>query len=144
MKHLFSESAIWQTTSEFVAPDGKISHAEGKSVIIISKTEITNKSWADVDGIRRVNNYKITPVSQSEFISESLNPELGKQTGMFNLDRSTLYSKFRIEDTSLNGYELIRREGNICYAQGALYENDILINTWRAKMTKVDHNAQVK
>jgi len=55
MKHFPSESAIWQTISEFVAPNGEISNA--------------------------------------------------------------------------NGYEIIRQEGDICYAQGELYDNNKLINT---------------
>lgn len=138
MKHLFSKSVIWETTSEFVAPDGEISYAKGKSVISVGEMEITNKSWADIGGIRRVNNYKITPVTPSEFISESVNPELGKQTGIFNIERNTVFSKFRIEGTTLNGYEIIRREDTICYAQGALYDGDILVNTWTATMCKVE------
>jgi hypothetical protein len=137
MKHLFSESAIWKTTSEFVTPNGEISTAKGQSVISVGETEITNESWADVGGIRRMNNYKTTRVSGSEFTSESLNPELGKQTGIFNIDRNTLFSKFRIEETSLNGYEIIRREYDICYAPGALYDGDALVNTWTATMIKL-------
>lgn len=136
MKHLFSESAAWYTTSEFVTPDGKISCAKGKTIISVTEMEITNESWAELDGLRRANHYKITPVSQTRFDSESLNPELGKQIGLFSLDRNTLFSKFRIENTTLNGYEIIRREDDICYAQGALYDNDELINTWTAIMNK--------
>lgn len=136
MKHFLSESAIWQTISEFVAPNGEISNAEGESVISVFETEIINESWAQVCNVKRVNDYKITPVSLTEFSYESLNPELGKQTGMFNIDRNTVFSRFKIEATSLNGYEIIRREGDICYAQGALYDNDGLINTWNATLTK--------
>jgi hypothetical protein len=54
----------------------------------------------------------------------------------FSLDRNTLFSKFGIENTTLNGYEIIRREDDICYAQGALYDNDELINAWTAIMKK--------
>nr|WP_320059370.1 hypothetical protein [uncultured Bacteroides sp.] len=136
MKHLLSESATWQTISEFVTPDGKISHAEGESVISISETEIVNESWAQLDGVRRMNNYKITPISSLEFVSESINPELGKQSGKFNVDRNYLFSKFKIEGTTLNGYEIIRREEDTCYAYGALYDSDLLINTWTATMNK--------
>ncbi|MDH6342146.1 hypothetical protein M2480_000525 [Parabacteroides sp. PFB2-12] len=136
MKHLFSESAIWETTSEFVASDGTISHAKGESVISVSEQEIVNESWAQLDEVRRVNNYKIVPVSSSMLLSESLNPELGKQTGVFHIDRNTVFSKFKIEESSLNGFEIIRREENTCYAQGALYDNDTLINSWTAIMNK--------
>ncbi len=137
MKHLFSESATWQTTSEFVSPDGNISSAKGESVISVGQMEITNDSWAELGGVKRTNNYKITPLSQTEFTSESLNPELGKQIGLFHIDRNCIFSKFRIEGTALNGYEIIRREENLCHAQGALYDDDRLINTWTAVMKKM-------
>ncbi|MDR2040229.1 MAG: hypothetical protein LBQ60_20100 [Bacteroidales bacterium] len=136
MKHFLSESAIWKTSSEFVAPDGKISFAEGESVISIHGTEITNESWVQLESIKRSNHYKITRVSPSELIFESFNPELGKQTGIFNIDRNTVFSKFKIEETSLNGFEIIRREADTCYTQGALYDNDSLVNTWSAVMNK--------
>lgn len=137
MKHLFTESAVWETTSEFVSPEGKISHAKGESIISVNETEITNKSWVELDKIKRVNNYKITPVSPFKLTSESLNPELGKQTGIFNIDRNTIFSKFKIENTTLNGYEIIHRQGDTCLVHGALYDNDTLINTWSANMNKI-------
>lgn len=136
MKHFLSETAVWQTTSEFVTSDGTTSHARGKSVVTVSETEIINESWAQMGEVKRINNYKITPVSPNELIFESLNPELGKQTGIFNIDRNTVFSKFKIEGSSLNGFEIIRREENTCYAQGALYDNDTLINSWTAIMNK--------
>jgi len=134
MKHFLSESATWQTISEFVTPDGKISHAKGESMISVSDMEIKNKSWAQLNGIKRTNDYKIISISPLEYIYESLNPELGKQIGKFNIDRNTLFSKFKIEGTTINGYEVIRREKDVCYAQGALYDDDSLINTWTATM----------
>ncbi len=138
MKHLFSESALWKTTAEFVAPDGTISRAEGESLISIRGTEIINESWVQLGELRRTNNYKITPVSATEFNSESLNMELGKQIGVFNIDRSTIYSKFEIEGSAFGGYEIICREGDICYVQGALYDGNTLINTWSATMHNVE------
>lgn len=136
MKHFLSESAVWQTTSEFVSPNGEISNAKGESVISISKTELTNESWAQIGDVKRINNYKIIPVSPTEFSYKSLNPELGKQTGVFNIDRNTVFSKFKVEATSLNGYEIIRRENDVCYAQGALYDGYKLVNTWNAILIK--------
>lgn len=137
MKHFLSESTVWQSSSEFVTPDGQIAYAKGESVISVNEKEIINESWVQMGSIKRINNYKITPLSQYEFAFESLNPELGKQTGIFNVDRNTLFSKFKIEGTSLNGYEIINREEGVCYAQGALYKNDSLINTWNATMKKI-------
>ena len=107
-----------------------------ESVISVFETGIVNESWAQIGDVKRINNYKITSVSLTGFSYESLNPELGKQTGVFNIDRNTVFSRFNIEETSLNGYEIIRREGNICYAQGALYDNNKLVNTWNAILTK--------
>lgn len=139
MKHLFSESATWETTSEFVNPQGEISYAQGQSTITVKENEITNSSWAQLGEVKRVNNYRITPVSASKMVSESLNPELGKQTGIFHIDRNRVFSKFTIEGTTLNGFEIIRREYDTCYAEGALYDKDELINTWTATMIKINH-----
>ena len=122
--------------SEFVTPDGEITRAKGESVISVGGGVITNESMVKFSDMVRTNNYRITSVSPFQYMSESINPELGKQTGIFNLDRNTLFSKFWIEDTSLNGYEIIRRECNVCCAQGALYDDDVLINTWTATMRK--------
>ncbi len=136
MKHLFSESAVWKTTAEFVTPDGAISRAGGESVVSVGETEIINESWVQLGEVLRTNSYRIVPVSASELHSESLNPELGRQIGVFNIDRSTIFSRFRIENTPLGGYEIIRREGDVCYAQGALYDGDTLVNTWSATMRR--------
>lgn len=136
MLHFLSESAIWQTTSEFITPDGNISYAEGESAVSVSETIITNESWVQIDDVIRRNNYKITPVSSTEFSYESLNLELGKQTGVFNINRNTVFSKFKVENTFLNGFEIIRKEDDVCYAKGALYDNDKLINTWNATLKK--------
>lgn len=137
MKHLFSESAVWKTISEFVSPDGKITHAEGESVISVQETVIMNESWAILNNTKRVNNYRITSISPYEFIFDSSNPELGKQTGVFHIDRDRVFSKFKIVETTLNGFEIVRRENDVCFVQGALYDNDTLINTWSATMHKI-------
>lgn len=136
MRHFLSESAVWQTTSEFVTPSGEVSNAEGESVISIFESEISNESWAQIGDIKRMNNYKITYVSPTELSYQSLNPELGRQTGVFFINGNTLFSKFKVEATLLNGYEIIRREGDACYAQGALYDDDKLINIWNATLNK--------
>lgn len=77
---------------------------------------------------------KITVITDNEYLFESLNPELGIQKGIFNIDRNLIYSKFVIEGTDLNGFEIIKRVENTCYANGALYDGQKLINTWNAIM----------
>jgi len=136
--HLLSETAKWKTESEFVSPDGIISKATGESYIIVKKQEIRNDSWAVFGGMKRVNNYKIRIVSNYEYHFESLNPELGIQKGIFNVDRNLIYSKFTIEGTNLNGFEIIKRLDDICYANGSLYDGEKLINTWNAVMNKIE------
>jgi len=136
MKHFLSESAVWQTSSEFVSPEGKASFAEGQSGITISEAKNSNKSRMQIRDIKRMNHYKITPISPTELIYESFNPEPGKQMGVYNIAGNTIFSKFKVSETSLDGYEIIRREENICYAQSALYNNDRRINTWTAILIK--------
>ena len=136
MKHLLSESASWSTTSEFVTSEGHVSEATGRSAITIQEKEIINTSWVQLGKVKRENNYKIISISDTKYHYESINPELGNQIGVFIADRNILYSKFKIEDSSLNGFEIIRREGDTCFAYGALYDNDNPINTWTAIMVK--------
>ncbi len=134
--HLLSETAVWKTESEFILPDGKISRAIGETSIIVQENEIKNNSWVSFGESKRINNYSITVVSKNELLFESLNPELGIQKGKFNIDRNTIYSKFIVENTNLNGFEIIKREDNLCFANGALYDADDLINTWNAILIK--------
>lgn len=51
MKHLFSESSVWKRIFEFVSPDGRISPAQGESVISVHETGIRNESWAEQEGL---------------------------------------------------------------------------------------------
>lgn len=135
--HLFSESARWITSSEFVDREGNITLAEGESVIEIQEDHIHNTSWVQMGALTRENNYRITPVSANHFFYRSTNPELGIQQGTFDIDRNVIYSRFTIAGTHINGYEIITFEKDYCHVQGALYESDLLINTWRATMRKV-------
>jgi len=135
--HLLSESAIWQTESEFVLPDGKISKASGETSIVVLENEIENKSWASFGEFKRINNYSIKVLSKNELAFESVNPDLGIQKGKIYVDRNILYSKFIIENTNLNGFEIIKRENNLCLANGALYDGDNIINSWNAILTKL-------
>lgn len=134
--HLLSETALWKTESEFVSTDGTISPSAGETSICIEGDTIYNKSWVAMDGAKRENNYTIFVVSPCQYNFESLNPELGTQKGTFHLDRNTIFSKFIIEATKLNGFEIISRNGNTCLTRGALYDGDKLINTWKATMKK--------
>lgn len=138
MKHFLSESALWYSESEFVDPQGNITKTSGESKITVSENEIINESWAEMDSHRRVNNYRILPVSNTEYHSESLNPELGIQVGQFNADRNVIYSRFGIEGTELNGFEVIICENNECRAFGSLYNANQLVNTWQAILVKQD------
>lgn len=134
--HLFSTSARWITSAEFVDRDGNITRAEGESVVEIEEDHIHNTSWVQLGGLTRENNYRITPVSGTHFFYRSTNPELGIQQGTFDIDRNVIYSRFTIAGTRINGYEIITCEADGCHTQGALYESDLLINTWRATMRK--------
>nr|WP_320000151.1 hypothetical protein [uncultured Draconibacterium sp.] len=134
--HLLSESAVWNSMSEFISSDGTTTKAIGETSIVINENEIINNSWASLGESKRINNYRIKTISKKELLFESLNPELGKQKGKFNIDRNTIYSKFIIENTNLNGFEIIRRENDLCYVNGVLYDGEKLINTWNAKLSK--------
>jgi hypothetical protein len=134
--HLLSETATWKTQSEFVTPEGEINQGIGETRITIMDEIILNDSWVEQGDSKIENNYKIRKVSPNEYDFESSNPDLGIQKGKFNIERNVVYSKFRIEGTGLNGFEVIERNDNICQAYGALYDKEKLVNSWKAVMKK--------
>lgn len=136
VKHLLSESATWITDSEFIDRDGKVSEGEGQSEIKVDGDVITNRSHVIVGDEMILNDYVIVKKSGRDFDFTSDNPSLGKQRGKFHLSGDTMFSKFIVEGTDMNGFEIITRDDKICYAEGALYDNDEIINTWAAVMTK--------
>lgn len=138
IKHLLSESATWETSSSFVDGEGNVSSGKGESQIIIAEDHILNQSWAITGKRKLVNNYTIRLISPTRYQYQSDNPDLGIQKGFFDINGNKVFSKFRIDNTDLNGYEIISREGNTCHASGALYKNDELINTWTALMILKD------
>ncbi len=135
-KHLLSETATWSTKSEFVTPNGQASEALGESVITVNGDTTTNMSWVEINGKRLMNNYHITRLPDNHFDYQSDNPDLGIQQGRFDISQNTVFSRFTVLNTDLNGYEIISREKDLCFAKGALYNGNELINTWNAVMTK--------
>ena len=134
--NFLSETVLWITSSEFVDSKGNISRGQGESEINVSEELITNNSWVVMGGNKIENNYSIRKVTDTRYQYSSQNPDLGIQKGFFDINRNYIFSKFRIEGTSLNGYEVIERKYDICYANGALYDGNELINTWTAEMRK--------
>lgn len=135
--NLVSETGVWITESEFVDPNGQISKATGETSITINgKSKITNHSYVEMGGKTLVNDYEIHITENNRYPFQSLNPTLGIQKGYFDIDRNVIYSRFEIENTVLNGYEIIIRNEDICTAYGALYNNTELINTWTAILRK--------
>jgi hypothetical protein len=137
MNHLLSETARWITETEFVYRDGSISKGRGESIIDVKEIIVINNSRTMFGENKISHDYVIRYVSDNEYSFESVNPELGTMKGVFNIDRNIVFSKFAVHDTSLNGFEIIRREDETCFAHGALYDGNTLIDTWNAVMKKV-------
>jgi hypothetical protein len=137
--HLLSENSLWETTSEFVAPDGSISKAEGETEILVGNDGIENRCWALLNGSKIENFYSITKITDNKYLFVSENPGLGTQKGIFSVDRNIIYSKFTIENSEMNGFEVIIRNNDVCDAYGSLYNGDELINTWKATMKRKEN-----
>ena len=135
-QHLLSEPGKWQTQSEFTDADGRVSKASGETVISIEGSHLKNSSWVNINEKLLSNDYEITLIDERRYEYVSHNPALGLQKGSFNIDRNRIYSKFVIENSSFNGFEVIVRRGNCCYAEGALYDDNVLVNTWTCVMEK--------
>jgi len=134
--HFLSDMALWESFSEFVTPDGKISNATGESQIIINDNKIENRSWVMLNGLKITNFYSIIKNTETNYTFLSENPSLGIQKGIFSIDRNIIFSKFRIENSDMNGFEVIIRDNDICKAYGALYNGNELVNSWQATLKR--------
>lgn len=134
--HFLSESCIWESTSEFTDPNGNISKGNGISDIKVFNDKITNNSYAEFDEKIMYNDYEIHAENTTTLHSRSINPILGIQKGTFHVNGSKLFFDFTIVNSSMRGFEIIRREGNTCFSDGALYNGEKLINTWSAILRK--------
>ena len=129
-QHLLSEPGKWLTQTEFTDADGQISKASGETVISIKESQLQNDSWIDLKGKKLSKTYAITRINERLFEYVAKNPALGLQKGTFHVDRNRIYSKFSIENSMLNGFEVIVRRGNCCYVEGALFDGETLVNIW--------------
>ena len=136
--NLLSEEAIWNTSSIFTDSEGNTSHGSGESHIRIMDNIIYNHSWSTLQGKSIENNYIIKQISKNKYKYQSENPTLGIQSGYFDINDNIIFSKFNIENTNLNGFEIIVRNKDTCIAKGALYNGEELINTWNAEMKKIN------
>lgn len=136
IQHLLSESSVWHSTSDFTDAKGNVSKGMGISEIKVCTDKIINNSYVKFEGAIIHNDYEIRAGNNNVFYSCSINPTLGIQRGRFFVNGSKLFYDFIIENSSTHGFEIIRREGNICFSDGALYDADALINTWSAILRK--------
>jgi hypothetical protein len=111
-------------------------YSEGESVVSVDNTEIINDVWVASKGINRRNTYRITHVSKCQMIAESINPDLPRMTGSFDIDRNILHFRFQMDGSRQNGHEVITRRRNVCYVCGALYDGDALLQTWTATINR--------
>lgn len=138
IRHFLSESSVWHSTSKFTDANGNVSKGIGISEIKVHTDIITNNSYVDFEGAVIRNDYEICTENNCVFYSCSINPALGIQRGRFFVNGSKLFYDFIIENSSMYGFEIIRREGDICFSDGALYDADALVNTWSAVMNRVE------
>lgn len=136
IRHFLSESSVWHSTSEFTDANGNVSKGIGISEIKVYTGKITNNSYVEFGEVIMHNDYEIRIENNNVFYSRSINPALGIQRGRFFVNGSKLFFNFIIENSHLHGFEIIRREGNLCFSDGALYDSDALINTWSAILRK--------
>lgn len=136
IRHFLSESSVWHSTAEFTDAKGNVSKGIGISEIKVCIDKIINNSHMEFEGAIIHNDYEIRAGNNNVFHSSSINPALGIQRGRFFVNGSKLFHDFIIENSSMRGFEIIRRDGNICFSDGALYDADALINTWSAILRK--------
>ena len=136
-RHLLSEEAVWEVVATFTNCEGRVTYGSGQSAIEADGDMLLNKSWVNGPYGKIYNNYRFKKVSENVYEYESDNVSLGIQVGTFHVVHDCIYSKFKIKDSMLNGFELVVRSGSTCHVNGALYDEDRLVNTWSGTMKKI-------
>ena len=85
-----------------------------------------------------VNNYIAQIETENNYKFIVTNSKLGIQSGTFHIDKNVIYSKFQIDKTELNGFEVIIRNNNECQVYGCLYNGKNIINSWQTSLRKVE------
>jgi len=125
------------TNSEFVDKEGNILRIIGESKIVIAGEGITRECWGCVDGKKISSSYRIKKESDSKFYFECDNSEQGVKRGDLDIDRNIIYSKFYINNSSLNGYEIFIKDDDECTVYGSLYDDKELLKSWRTIMVRI-------
>jgi hypothetical protein len=137
IKHLLSEPAEWITKSEFVDKSGNLTSAIGETKIIVDGANIKNETWICIDGKRIGHFYNIEKESDNRFLFKSDNQKFGKETGEFNIIKNVVYSKFVVDNSSINGFEIFIKEEDECSVYGTLYDGTDLIHSWKSVMVRI-------
>ena len=137
MKHFLSESATWRVISELVDPAGKVVLSEGEAVVSVGRSVITNMQWLKSDEHFRRNDYRITPISATEMTIFPLAPDEPVRLGMLRVEGGKLFFKWRRDDSSLNGWEIVTRWRSTCYSYGAFYDGDRLLHNLSQTFNKM-------
>ncbi len=136
-KHLLSDPAEWMTTSEFVSKDGEVSNAIGEIKITVEDDAIIKDCWYCIEGDKTRNCCKITKESENCYSFEAESNSLGRHHGELHTDRNLLFSKYQVENSSVNGFEVYIKDNDECCSYGFLYDGNRLIKTWRSVMVRM-------
>jgi hypothetical protein len=137
-KHLLSDSGRWIVTAEFIAPDGSVDTSEGEAIITVGPDETISEVTVTSHTINRHGSYRVVHVSRTVMRCEELTPTPGGFTGTLTVDRNMLFLKFRITASTVNGYQIMHRNGDVCYAHGTICNGDQPTRNWIATLNLID------
>lgn len=139
-KHLLSEDSDWKVYAEFAYPHGKILAREGELYVKFFPDHIERWYWymEGEEKIEALFTIVSTTIDAFDYYSDGIK-NLGMQNGTMHVDRNRIYSKFIVENTLLNGFEIAIHNGESCHVNGAIYHDKKLIKAWTSILTRLKH-----
>lgn len=144
VKHTFLlEEGFWVATGEYfdsagrpVALEGtaRITHGEGlwKSRGVM---RLASPGWA---GAEIENNFDIRPFEGRDHTGwASMNPALGRLTGLFVIVDDTIVSTISSEDGRFSGIECLQKVSDFHYrTRGFIFKGDEKVSSWAADLVR--------
>ncbi|WKZ33107.1 MAG: hypothetical protein QY316_01475 [Thermodesulfobacteriota bacterium] len=144
IKHTFLlEEGFWMATGEYfgmhgepVAMEGtaRITHGEG----LWRSRGVMRLKEPGKDGMEIENNFEIRPFEDRDHTGwTSMNPALGRLTGLFVIVDDTIVSTISSEDGQFSGIECLQKVTDYHYrTRGFIFKGDEKVSSWAADFVR--------
>jgi hypothetical protein len=144
--NILSESAGWRFVYQFVNKEGIAVENTGEMHFKVMSEDHVILKWWFIDDYQQFIDLliDIRRIGKCYYSYESndLSGGAGTMKGTLHTDRNCLYRKLYMGATSLNGSEIIIRNGDTCTINGIIYHNDTMVKSWNGILEKINPAGQ--